>query len=338
MPLTKNQLSLAIIVPVVAILWALAAVVTVINERDNTAEKKDEAIVQTPGLPLSENLTDIVENVMLAFNMTEEEVMEEQCVVLKFLNIEATLSTLDLANRMYRLKMKFTPCGNFVDNKVLSFGKGTVLGIPITFVFGEAILNKFVNGRPISTIEHTGYFDSGNINNYPMDVYVAEDLYASGTYINATTKEKQDVPMFIRVNSIVPGVVMRVTVLQDLKQTPEEGSSIQLNFTVSRARVTLFFSGLIMAIMWMLSLLAFSLAITLYIRGRKIEPPTIGFSVSMLFALPGLRNSQPGSPPIGCSSDVVSFFWAMAIASASASLLIANYIMSYNIKKDPPKK
>ncbi|KAI8926398.1 hypothetical protein BC831DRAFT_229063 [Entophlyctis helioformis] len=36
-------------------------------------------------------------------------------------------------------------------------------------------------------------------------------------------------------------------------------------------------------------------------------------ATALLFALPALRNSQPGAPPIGCTADVAGFFWNMLI-------------------------
>ena len=55
----------------------------------------------------------------------------------------------------------------------------------------------------------------------------------------------------------------------------------------------------------------------------------------MLFALPAVRNVQPGSPPIGCTSDFMAFFWALALVSSASLILILNYIKNY---KGEPKK
>ena len=46
--------------------------------------------------------------------------------------------------------------------------------------------------------------------------------------------------------------------------------------------------------MWVLSVSMTALSITLWTRGRKVEPPTIAVATSMLFALPAIRNAQPG--------------------------------------------
>ncbi|KAI8831380.1 hypothetical protein BC829DRAFT_409758, partial [Chytridium lagenaria] len=61
---------------------------------------------------------------------------------------------------------------------------------------------------------------------------------------------------------------------------------------------------MVMFILWLLSLLVLGVVIQIYFRDRTVEPPT-----AVLFALPAVRNAQPGAPQIGCISDIVSFFW-----------------------------
>ena len=86
-------------------------------------------------------------------------------------------------------------------------------------------------------------------------------------------------------------------------------------------------------IMWALSLIALTLTVTLWFRDRKVEPPTISITTALLFALPAVRNTQPGAPVIGCTADVAGFFWNMALLSISAFLLMLNYIVKYQREK-----
>ncbi len=67
--------------------------------------------------------------------------------------------------------------------------------------------------------------------------------------------------------------------------------------------------------MWVLSLTILTLAVTLWFRERKVEPGTIGISTGLLFALPAIRNTQPGAPIIGCIADTSGFFWNMALVA-----------------------
>ena len=105
-----------------------------------------------------------------------------------------------------------------------------------------------------------------------------------------------------------------------------------------RSGVTVFFALFVGLLMWLLSISALIIAISIWMRERKVEPPTIAVMAALLFALPAMRNSQPGIPGIGTSSDVASFFWAMALVSISLILLMANYIMMYKAEKPVAEK
>jgi hypothetical protein len=54
-----------------------------------------------------------------------------------------------------------------------------------------------------------------------------------------------------------------------------------------------------------------------------------------LFAIPQLRNVQPGIPSIGCAADTLSFFWCMALIAFSLLLLMWNYIINKREKLSP---
>lgn len=75
------------------------------------------------------------------------------------------------------------------------------------------------------------------------------------------------------------------------------------------------------------------LACSVWMRGRRVEPPTIGFVIGMLFALPSIRNIQPSIPGIGITADVVGFLWNMFIVALSGVLLLLNYIFKYRKEK-----
>lgn len=49
----------------------------------------------------------------------------------------------------------------------------------------------------------------------------------------------------------------------------------------------------------------------------------------MLFALPAVRNVQPGNPPIGCTADFIAFFWGLGLITAASLILILNYIKTH---------
>ena len=56
--------------------------------------------------------------------------------------------------------------------------------------------------------------------------------------------------------------------------------------------------------MWFLSLSVFIAAMSVPFREKKAELPLVSISTALLFALPNIRNSQPGVPtPVGTTED-----------------------------------
>lgn len=68
--------------------------------------------------------------------------------------------------------------------------------------------------------------------------------------------------------------------------------------------------------MWCLSGGIFIAAMSVWFRERKVEPPLIAISTALLFALPNVRNSQPGIPSVaGTTSDMVGFFFNLLLVA-----------------------
>jgi hypothetical protein len=49
------------------------------------------------------------------------------------------------------------------------------------------------------------------------------------------------------------------------------------------------------------------------IRLRKVEFTTLAALAATLFAIPGIRNGMPTTPPVGTLADFLVFFWALMI-------------------------
>jgi hypothetical protein len=87
-------------------------------------------------------------------------------------------------------------------------------------------------------------------------------------------------------------------------------STAELTVHVSRAQGTKFLAGFMMVVMWALALSVLAGAWILVSRRRGLVWPALGWMAATLFALAGLRNTAPGTPPIGCVLDYAAFFWA----------------------------
>ena len=95
--------------------------------------------------------------------------------------------------------------------------------------------------------------------------------------------------------------------------------SLYVTYLITRSITTRIFCVFVVIMMWLLSLNVFYLAVSVWMRGRKVEPPTIAVAGALLFGLPALRNVQPAPPPIGTTADVFGFFWNMMLVSLSGT-------------------
>ncbi|KAJ3068469.1 hypothetical protein HK102_007165 [Quaeritorhiza haematococci] len=203
---------------------------------------------------------------------------------------------------------------------------------PVRIKF-DSQLRSFEPGAEVTSQDLTFAITTGDLNSYPFDSYT-DEFFVSGlgpTVVNAAGQN---------VSDIVPIAFSIVGALQSWSVELEvDGKTFEPNVRVivriNRSFTTKFFSMFVVSVMWLLSLFVLTLAITVWTRGRKVEPPTIAFVTGMLFALPAVRNVQPGAPPIGCTADVCGFFWNLFMVSLAALLLIANYIVKY--KGEAPK-
>jgi hypothetical protein len=102
---------------------------------------------------------------------------------------------------------------------------------------------------------------------------------------------------------------------------------VGIDMTIARAGTTKFFSFFVMAMMWGLTIGVVCLTLSCVLRGRKVELAMFSFTAALLFAFAAVRNSQPGTPPIGTYSDFISFFWAEVIIAMCLVILVFTWLL-----------
>lgn len=85
----------------------------------------------------------------------------------------------------------------------------------------------------------------------------------------------------------------------------------------TRTLGTLILAWFMMAAMWAVALVVVGAAAMLVRRRQPLTWPALGWLAATLFALVGLRNAAPGSPPIGSLFDYAAFFWAEVLVAVS---------------------
>jgi len=159
----------------------------------------------------------------------------------------------------------------------------------------------------------------GNPNNYPFDWYNAT------LFINAgSIQTDQGLPLVVFTQGAVQGFIYTT----QFQSFAEDGSAVSISFVVQRSTTTRVFAIIIFLLMWLLSLSIFIAAMSVWFRGKNAELPMVSISTALLFALPNIRNSQPGVPsPVGTTEDMVGFFWNILLVAASAVFLLIKWVL-----------
>ncbi len=100
-----------------------------------------------------------------------------------------------------------------------------------------------------------------------------------------------------------------------------------IELTIERATTARFFSMFIMGAMWLLTIAVLLLVFHVLAGRRKIEVGMFSFLGALLFAFPALRNSQPGTPPIGTYGDFIAFFWAEVLIALCLLTILSIWLV-----------
>ena len=157
---------------------------------------------------------------------------------------------------------------------------------------------------------------SSSSNHYPFDDYTV-----IGTFM--LIPDAGPAPVSVYLSGVVDAWNPEFDISGGSTASPE----VIMTLIFKRSIVIQFFACFIALLMWFLAISILVMASTIWIRGRKIEPPTIAVAGALLFALPVMRNSLPGVPTVGITFDLASFFWCMFLVAMSVLLMIWNYIV-----------
>ncbi|KAJ3334264.1 hypothetical protein HDU76_003913 [Blyttiomyces sp. JEL0837] len=241
--------------------------------------------------------------------------------------IFANVSSIDTIVGSFNLHFLFQPCGKFAlkDDKQNRFNLGVPLNVTI-----DSVIYKFPSNTPMSSQDFTAKFSSGDPNSYPFEFYDSPTLEITASTLTPSTSPNSSliytpIPLQVSIVGALQTYTISLPSIYD-HSLAMDGSLIDFQVRVGRSFTTKLFSLFVMFVMWGLSLLTFAVGLTPWIRRYRIEAPTLAIANTLLFALPALRNSQPGAPPIGATADVVSFFWCEMLTATSSALMLLNYI------------
>ena len=176
---------------------------------------------------------------------------------------------------------------------------------------------EFKKGRRMDPVEAIVDLYEGDPMDYPFDKHEAE---LSFFFEPAGAGAEGSIPVNLELHGAVNGLSIEAAFAKE-----HTDDRVVVDLSISRASTTLFFSTFIMFAMWMLTLGVIFLVFRVYRGERKIEISMFSFLGALLFAFPALRNSQPGTPPIGTLSDFIAFFWAEVLIALSLLAVVIRW-------------
>ncbi|KAG1467216.1 hypothetical protein G6F56_004531 [Rhizopus delemar] len=245
------------------------------------------------------------------------------------LYIAATVLNVDFSDKKYTINFAIQPNGTLANE----YGQ---LKQQLTLRFSSFQSYHFETGETINPIQATFNYEDGNQIDYPFDLYFGH-LEVFAFYMNDTSKS---VPITCHLDASItsfhfmPMIKHQPFVEDDDDNEPFVNDKISLQISTGRSTTTLVFSIFICLLMWILSLLMSLFAFQVVFQKRKVDAHSCMIGITTLFALPAIRSAQPGIPDVGTVSDILGFYWNIAIIACSSIAVI----MCWVVRWDHPKE
>ena len=236
------------------------------------------------------------------------------------IDVSGRIVTADPIKGDVVVRLEFTPHGSFAS------GDGGMLARDLDLYVSSATgknVHEFKKGKRMSPVEAVVEIYEGEPMDYPFDSHTAElSFFFEPTVKAGEASSNEAIPVAVEMRGSVAG--LRLDTEYAKENTPDHAV---IEISIQRAMTAVFFSVFIMVAMWALVIGVISLVYRVFAGHRKIEISMFSFLGALLFAFPALRNSQPGTPPIGTLSDFIAFFWAEVIVALSLLSVVLRWII-----------
>jgi hypothetical protein len=220
----------------------------------------------------------------------------------KIVNIEPIRG--DVSGRLQMFPMGNLNAGANKLSKAIKLEINSSAGRP------ERVFNAQTVMEPVDVI--VSIYD-GVFNDYPFDRHMA----FLELELKDNTSSQAGIPTRVNIWGNVPGFYITPVALNENTE-----SYLGFNLAIRRSWTSIIFAIFIGLGMWIVSIIVLIQAIVVYSKGRMPETGMFTYMATLTFALPAIRNIQPGIPPLGTLSDFLGFFWAEGLA-VTAMLIVA---------------
>lgn len=224
--------------------------------------------------------------------------------------------TMNAANNTVTVRLTFQPNG--MDLADLQTGTLTK-SVRVSVATSDGVKEFFYPKGSHMGSAQVDLGTDGDVAGYPFDAYTA-NFSVIADEVSKDSSGAWNVLSEIPVGMDAGGKLSGWDVSVDV---PTTMSPVGMgSMTLDRAFTTQLFAIIILVMMVLISLTVLWISLLVVSGRRKMEVALLGWFGAVLFALPLLRNSLPGAPPIGAYVDVLVFCWVL-IGAMSAMLLAA---------------
>jgi hypothetical protein len=222
-----------------------------------------------------------------------------------YIEVSVNVTNIDPVKGDIAARMQFVPHGKLALENGNKISQGVKL---VTNTSTGKPERTFDEGKVMEPIDVVFPIFDGQVNDYPFDRHESLLEIEMANAADPTTSISTQVNFWANI----PGFSTKATL------NPESDSSYTaINIGVDRSITTIFFSLFIMVGMWIVGIIVLIQSQIVRSKGKMVEIGMFAYMATLIFALPAVRNIQPGIPPVGAFSDFLSFFWAEGLATVS---------------------
>lgn len=191
----------------------------------------------------------------------------------------------------------------------------------------DSTLRKFwfLTGMPIPILPYDiGVNTVGDPNLFPFDVETATFNFRAYGFNDPALV----IPVAVEfVNNVATFSVTTSLTASTDSPAEQAAQAVKINITIERLTTVKVYATFCAILCWVLAIVVLMLSLDSFFEQRRVELPILALCTGMMFALPAIRNTNPGIPPIGTLFDVYSFMFAQFMISFIAAALIVFYLV-----------
>lgn len=246
------------------------------------------------------------------------------------IDVSGRIVSADVIKGDVVVRLEFSPKGSLLSADGATLARD--LELYVSTATGKNV-HEFKKGKRMNPVEAIVEIYEGEPMDYPFDTHTAQlsFFFEPAGAKGGETGGNDSVPAAVELRGSVAGLRMDTAYVEKDSKHPEDPFNMPdhtlISISIERATTAVFFSVFIMIAMWALAAGVLCLVFRVFAGHRKIEISMFSFLGALLFAFPALRNSQPGTPPIGTLSDFLAFFWAEVIIALSLLAVVLRWLV-----------